>query len=254
MYYNDPVFSPDGRSVAFAMAADTQSNVYKIAVDGGQPVQLTFADAAHTWSPAWSPDGQRIAYISVQGAASKVWIVGADGGNARPLERTDASDTYNRLAWSPSPEIFYPTRGLHNLRRLNVETQEEKLLFPQDSKGWFLSKPVFSPDGKKFAILWNNSPEGAWPITLDTLSISFLYQDALPFGWSVDKKFLYAFYSSVEGNGREILEFRLGDSKKPKSLITMPGTINSATLSPDGRKIIVSVSEEKSDVWLFEEF
>jgi tRNA A-37 threonylcarbamoyl transferase component Bud32 len=30
--------------------------------------------------------------------------------------------------------------------------------------------------------------------------------------------------------------------------------INAATLSPDGRKIIVSVGEEKSDVWLLKNF
>jgi hypothetical protein len=30
----------------------------------------------------------------------------------------------------------------------------------------------------------------------------------------------------------------------------MPGDVKSGTISPDGRKIIVSVGEEKSDVWL----
>jgi hypothetical protein len=34
----------------------------------------------------------------------------------------------------------------------------------------------------------------------------------------------------------------------------MPGDINAGTVSPDGRKIIVRVGEEKSDVWLMKDF
>jgi hypothetical protein len=34
----------------------------------------------------------------------------------------------------------------------------------------------------------------------------------------------------------------------------MPGAIDSAAISPDGRKIIVSVTEVKSDVWLMKNF
>jgi hypothetical protein len=37
-------------------------------------------------------------------------------------------------------------------------------------------------------------------------------------------------------------------------VITLPGTLYSGTVSPDGRKIIVSVGEEKSDVWLMKDF
>ena len=54
--------------------------------------------------------------------------------------------------------------------------------------------------------------------------------------------------------GREILQIRLGDSKQSRPIITMPGNLNSGTVSPDGRKIIVSVGEDKSDVWLMKNF
>jgi hypothetical protein len=36
--------------------------------------------------------------------------------------------------------------------------------------------------------------------------------------------------------------------------MSLPGSINSGSVSPDGRKIIVSVGEEKSDVWLLKDF
>jgi serine/threonine protein kinase len=249
--YNDPAISPDGHSVAFTMGSNTQSNVYKMAIDGGQPVQLTSADTAETWSPAWSPDGKRIAYTSDQGGTAKVWVVSAEGGNGRPLEKTDARDSSDQLAWSPSPDIVYSTKGVHNLRRVNVETQEETPMLPKDSEGWLTTKPVFSPDGKKLAIQWNRSPPGTWLIDLMTMSTQFLRPGAgIPFGWSSDGKYLYSF----TWKEREIFQIKLDDSKKPRSVITMPGTIRGATVSPDGRKMIVSVGEEKSDVWLLKNF
>ncbi len=254
--YHAPVISPDSRSVAFTIGSDTKGNVYKMAVDGGEPVQLTSFEAVGTWSPAWSPDGGRIAFISSQGGTPKVWVVNAEGGAARRLDKTD--DTYSNhfLAWSPSPDILYAKKDMHNLRRLNVETQEESPLLPEDARGWLTRKPVFSPDCKKIATYWNRKESsGAWLITLENFSTSLLYPFVVPFGWSSDGKFVYAFSNPGDfGGGREILQIKLGDPKKPRSVITMPGELNGGTVSPDGRKIIVSVGEEKSDVWLLKDF
>jgi Tol biopolymer transport system component len=250
--YDYPVISPDGHSVAFTIGSATKGNVYKMGVDGGQPVQLTSFDAAGAWSPAWSPDGRRIAFISNQGGTAKVWLVNADGGDARPLDKTDDTDTDHALAWSPSPDILYAKSGMHNLRRLNVDTQKESPLLPKDSEGWLMDRPVFSPDGKKIAAWWNRDPAfGAWIITLENFSETLLYPRVIPFGWSSDGNFIYA--SNPDG-GREILQIKLGDSKKPRSVITIPGDPNRGTVSPDGRKIIISVGEEKSDVWLLKNF
>jgi len=250
--YNCPAISPDGHSMAFTIGSRTKGNVYKMTVDGGQPVQLTSFDAAGAWSPAWSPDGSRIAFSSNQGGTPKVWVVNAEGGAAQPLGKTDETDTNHYLAWSPSTDILYAKSGMHNLRRLKVDSQEESPLLPVDSEGWLMLNPVFSPDGKKVAIYWNREPAiGAWLITLEKFSESLVYPQVDPFGWSPDGNFIYAFDAN---GGREILQIKLGDSKKPKTVITMPGDLNSGTVSPDGRKIIVSVGEEKSDVWLLKDF
>jgi Tol biopolymer transport system component len=249
--YSYPSFSPDGRWVAFTIDSD-KSNVYKMASDGGQPVQLTFFDAALTSSPAWSPDGRRIAFVSDQGGTPKIWVVNADGGNARPLDKTDTSDSNYELAWSPRPEIVYQPPGIHNLRRLNVETQEERPLLPMDSKGWLITKPIYSLDGKKIAIDWNQSPaDGVWITTLEKSSERLLYALAWPLGWSSDGNFIYAV---EDANPRAVLKIGLGDPKRPKSVTTMPGDIKWGAVSPDGRRMIVSVGEEKSDVWVMKNF
>jgi Tol biopolymer transport system component/class 3 adenylate cyclase len=250
----DPSISPDGRSVAFVMSrSDTEGNIYKMSIDGEQPTQLTFFDAAISSSPAWSPDGLRIAFICNQGGTAKVWIVNADGSSVRSLDRTNASDTNYALAWAPSTEIIYQQPGLHNLRRLNVDTQEEEAILQKDSTGWLTSRPVFSPDGISIAINWNRpDDDGVWVINLKKYSERFVGpRHYSPFGWSPNGNFIYAFIS--EG-GREILPIDLGDAQKSKPIITMRGPIDSAAVSPDGRKIIASVTEVKSDVWLMKNF
>jgi len=221
-------------------------------IDGSQPVQLTFFDSAMTASPAWSPNGRRIAFVCDQGGTPKVWVVNADGGTANPLDKTNASNTNNGLAWFPSPEIVYQQPGLHNLRLLNVETQEETPVLPTDSEGWLVTRPKFSPDGKKFAILWNRpSAQGLWIVTLGKYSEQLLSPNPYwALGWSPDGNSIYA----GQWGERKIVQIELEDSKKPKIVITLRGVLQSGSVSPDGRKLIVIEVEEKSDVWLLNNF
>jgi TolB protein len=61
----DPVWSPDGQSIAFAGLGDTGSfpDIYVLSIKGGAPRQLTknsFSDK----EPAFTPDGKRILFTS----------------------------------------------------------------------------------------------------------------------------------------------------------------------------------------------
>jgi Tol biopolymer transport system component/DNA-binding winged helix-turn-helix (wHTH) protein len=250
--YNDPSISPDGRWVTFAITAGAKSNIYKMAINGGQPIQLTFFNAAESVSPGWSPDGRRIAFICNQGGTSKVWVVNADGGTAHPFDKTNASDTNNRLAWFPSPDVVYQSPGLHNLLRMNAETEEEEPVFRTDSEGWLISRPKFSPDGKKFAIFWNRDPsQGLWIATPETKSERLLSPKAYwALGWSPDGNFVYA----GESGGREIVRIAINSSKETTTLITVHGLLDAGSVSPDGREVIFNATEEKSDVWLMRNF
>jgi TolB protein len=253
LVHGDPSVSPDGRWVALTSGSSTKSNIYKMTIDGSEPVQLTFFEAALSSSPAWSPDGRQIAFICDQGGTPKVWLVSGDGGATRSFDKTNASATNNRIAWSPHPEIIYQQPALHNLRRLNPETQNEgTLLPPDDARGWLIGGPNFSPDGKKFAILWNRGDkEGLWIVDMENhLERSLLPGLAWPLGWSPDAKFIFAYMDGAA----EILQIPLEESEQPGTITIMPGQINSGTVSPDGRKIIVEVREDKSDVWLMKDF
>ena len=84
---NNPIFSPDGRTIAFTGDYDGNVDVFTVPADGGIPTRITFhpgADAA----VGWSPDGTRILFRSAREAASRyarLYTVPAGGGIASPV-------------------------------------------------------------------------------------------------------------------------------------------------------------------------
>lgn len=56
-----PVFSPDGKSIAFVSARDGDANLYLMPVDGGEARQLTRISTGVS-DPRWSSDGKYIAF------------------------------------------------------------------------------------------------------------------------------------------------------------------------------------------------
>jgi serine/threonine protein kinase len=250
-YYALPSFSPDGKWICFALGAnDAETNIFKMQIPGGEPIQLTYFNHALTSSPAWSPDGRRIAFVSDQNGTPRVWTISASGGTPQPLEETNAANTNSHLAWWPSRDIVYQKSGIRNYLRINGNAQTA--ILPQESVGWVPGKPIFSPDGNKVAVFWNRQPEaGLWIISLEPYSeTSVLGGGISPFGWSPDGKYIYAVRQ-----GSEIIRVQFAAPNEISSVAALPGGIvdhASATVSPDGRQIIVSVAAEASDVWLME--
>jgi len=58
-------WSPDGKWVAVAANQGDSTRVFKVPLDGGQPVRLL---DTRSYNPVWSPDGQFIVYSEQQGA------------------------------------------------------------------------------------------------------------------------------------------------------------------------------------------
>jgi Tol biopolymer transport system component len=212
-----------------------------------------------TANPAWSPDGQRIAFIGDLNGKTRVWTINANGGTAQSLETTNASDTGNKLVWWPSSDIVYQQPGVRNFLRINDKTHEEKRIIQTDqSVGFVPERPVFSPDGKKMVVHWNRpGHRGIWIISLEPYSETFLQSGLIvPVGWSPDGKYVYALQSE-SGPGREIIRVQVAAPNEVTSVATLPGdvvSLDGASVSPDGHEIVVSIGEEKSDVWLMESF
>ena len=80
-----PDWSPDGKRVVYSSYLGRQwHQLWLMAADGGDPIQLTYGEGDAT-APRWSPDGRRIAYISNGSGNTALQIVEVPGGAIAPV-------------------------------------------------------------------------------------------------------------------------------------------------------------------------
>ena len=82
-----PVFSPDGKQIAFFWNGPDQNKVdiYVQPIGGEEPVRLTFSGARRICCLAWSPDGQRNSFVRCENDVGAVYTVPVLGGAERKL-------------------------------------------------------------------------------------------------------------------------------------------------------------------------
>lgn len=102
---SDPQVSPDGKLVVYVLSEldrateKSNSDLYLIPVEGGEPRRLTTSSGADN-HPRWSPDGKTIAFNSSRGGSTQVWLLPLEGGEARPLTKLPVDAT--GPIWSPT--------------------------------------------------------------------------------------------------------------------------------------------------------
>jgi len=79
-YDNQPSFTPDGATVLFtSIREDAQADIWKVAVDGGDPVRLTTTTESE-YSANATPDGNAFTVIRVEAdSTQRLWRFGWDG-------------------------------------------------------------------------------------------------------------------------------------------------------------------------------
>ncbi|HEV7816451.1 MAG TPA: PDZ domain-containing protein, partial [Janthinobacterium sp.] len=97
---SNPVFSPDGKLIAFSANYDGNTDVYVVPAEGGVPKRLTYHPGADVVQ-AFSPDGKSVMFTSPRAAFNnryrKLYTVPVDGGVETELEIPNAA----RAAYSP---------------------------------------------------------------------------------------------------------------------------------------------------------
>jgi len=170
-YEMNPVWSPDGKSIAFASDRQGNFDVYVMPADGGAPTQLTFNSASETpWT--FTPDGKYIYFsASIQDPASSIlfpsarltelYKVPVDGGVSTQVIGTPAEE----VKMDPKGRFFLyqdqkgmedPLRKHHtssvtrDLWRYDVATGKHTNLTSHAGED---RSPVLSPDGKSMYFL-----------------------------------------------------------------------------------------------------
>lgn len=119
-----PVWSPDGRRIAFLSRQGEVDNVYVMNANGANPTRLTDnpPPAKINSELVWSPDGQRLAFALEIADQVSLYTVSVDGVDQTPL--TENLNVSLDFAWSPDSQrlafISY-SEGRSGLFLINVD-------------------------------------------------------------------------------------------------------------------------------------
>jgi TolB protein len=166
-----PVFSPDGRSLAFAHSDERGTDIYLANVAERCCAQrLTVGRYADNLSPTFSPDGRRIAFISTRAGPPQLYVMAADGTDQELLAPFDygATGSSNAPDWSPdganvvfhrevsgSPQIFLVDVAGRRVRQLTSSGRNED--------------PTWAPDGRHVAFVSDRSGRRQiWIVDVET--------------------------------------------------------------------------------------
>jgi Tol biopolymer transport system component len=209
-----PVWSPDGRRIAFVSFRDTAAgkwgmgpgSIYVMDFDpqtgtAGNVTRVTGKDIDAGW-PTWSPDGKRIAFQSEKAGNWDIWTIGVDGSGPANLTKDPSDDQYP--AWSPDgTRIAFTSRrsGNQDVWIMNADGSGAVNLTRSPGRDRY---PMWSPDGKRFS--FNTSRDGNQEIYVMNADGSnqrnvSLSPDSIEgmADWSPDGKRL-VFYSNRPGN------------------------------------------------------
>ena len=102
-----PVWSPDGREIAFRrMLGEMNSEVLVANSDGSSARNITNHPSFDGW-PAWSPDGTRIAFASNRNSNYQIFVMNRNGSDVRLVANTEGRATAPK--WSRDGKTIYFT-------------------------------------------------------------------------------------------------------------------------------------------------
>ncbi|MHA6799419.1 S9 family peptidase [Bounagaea algeriensis] len=178
-----PMFSPDGREIAFLSTRSGLPQIFALPVDGGEARQVTTMPHGVGDGPVWSPDGSRIAFTAVppeqqrdpsqpyrvdravwradqlglvEDALQDVYSIDARGGEPARLTRDGSLNAAPR--WLPDgtglvcTASFAPDSvGMQNrLRRVELDGTVAEL-----ASGGVVAGHTVCPDGRVVYVLTN---------------------------------------------------------------------------------------------------
>lgn len=262
--------SDDGRWLAFDSNRGGNQDIYKVLVDGGEPIQLT-RDSAPDFGPQWSPDGREIAYYSLRTGSRDIRVMSGEGRDDRAVTSDSTQETYP--TWSPDGQA---------LAFVSVGRERRLFIVARDARGVWSDRRRLSQEGDA-ALGYQSprwSPDGAWiAYVAGTLQVESGLRggEALnlvaPAGgpsralvtgadlggrirfaaWGPDPRVVFVHVYSADG-GASFWSVPLSGGS-PRRLLTVDDPARSVRrqeFSTDGRRLFFTLAADESDVWVME--
>jgi tricorn protease len=219
----NPLFSPDGCSLAFASNRHGSYDVFVVSLDGGEPRRLTY-DSADDHPTGWSPDGKTVIFTSTRNPAfpftRELYTVPASGGAERRIMTAEGTDR----VFSPKGDRVACVRG---------------------HRPWFRKGYRGSANDD----IWISNADG----TMNRRLTTFDGQDRSPM-WSPNGEFIY-YVSEVFGTPANIVRQKIAGGTE-RVLVTADSTgepfhkedgVRLARISRNGEWIVYECG---ADIWV----
>jgi len=158
-----PVFSPDGRQIAyFSRSTIGQAEIFIMDADGRNRQQMTFNNVPDT-NPYWSHNGLNLVYTTADNSNSAATLSGL-----RVLTRTEVGDLggfafaarYERPVWAATPYLLVPTPYWVAYGEVNAQG------YVSEYAHYYLTDSATPPPGSAYHILEAPTDQN-WQIQLD---------------------------------------------------------------------------------------
>ncbi len=99
-----PVWSPDGRQIAFMAVpkGSTNNDIFLINADGSNRQTLVHLDNTNNIRPRWSPDGKYIAFSSDRAGKMQIYIIEVASKTIYQVTKNDVTNIVTD--WGPAPQ------------------------------------------------------------------------------------------------------------------------------------------------------
>jgi Tol biopolymer transport system component/DNA-binding winged helix-turn-helix (wHTH) protein len=143
---NGPVFSPDGRQIAFRRTESIGNNdMYVVGIAGGKPRRVTF-DQRFASSVTWTRDGNEIVFASKRAGPLSLWRVKVSGAPPQAIAGNTEGGYYLGSARNTDEFVYSRYLSDSNLWEMDVTTGSNHCVLHSTRNE---TSPQYSPDGTR---------------------------------------------------------------------------------------------------------
>jgi serine/threonine protein kinase len=250
-----PLWSPDGRKIAFVGQESVNRSLFVQSLSSSVPVAVTGSDVdVTTFFPGfWSPDSQSLYFTGTRDGQAGIYRVPADGGEpalVQPgaLRGAISPDGRDLLTFAQTEEGF----GIF----CATPPDAPRRPYPQApfQAGQWKGRPflAFAPDGRKLlAVVDTESRREAWLLSWPTGNSRRVFREAMfgpapQFAWMPDSRHVVVAASAHDSHS----QLYLADTATGRSwrILAQDRPVAVPTVSPDGAQVAYQSSLSTSEV------
>lgn len=255
--------SADGAWLLYDSNRLGNQDIFKLALAGGEPVQLT-RDGADDFGPAFSADGREIAFYSVRHGTRDLFVMDADGRDVRQVTEGPGQDYFPD--WAPDgTQLVYTGTAPDAAREVFTVARDADGRWGTPVRRTFgrtrtAAYQRWSPDGRWLA--WAEpggvalldargpaTPEGARPRIIGGASDGAGLVRSVAWGRESHEVF-YLAADPARGNEIRAIPVAGGASRLVLRLDAEGWVQRIQRFATDGRRVFFSLADDEADLWV----